>query len=285
MPRLSTRPASAGPEPIDHTTEGEEEEEEEHIPRPPNSWILFRKDCCDRAKLSGEGEGKPQKVLSKEYGAQWKKAPKAVRAYYDKKAKEALEEHKRKYPKYKYRPGPPKYKDGVKIAPPAPRKKRGPRKKAVALVMEADVGGSRNEKGDEVYGGSSRYLSQEEYPDPELQATFHDQGSPAARSSDEVMLLPVEKLYRAPDADLGSAGDPSSSMSYVEVLQPYGSPSSPEHVYDEAAALELVDQPESSDSYTGLFSPYASPSSPENEHALAEMEDLFIQYDQPEETA
>ena len=231
-------PASAGPEPTTLDIDPqltlqfqleqveEEEEKEEHIPRPPNSFILFRRDCCLRNKAQAGPDDAPQsqKVLSRTYSELWKAASPAVRAHYKRKAAEALAAHKAKYPHYKYRPGPPKRKNGVRVAPPAPPKKRARRKKDVgeeaftpapakkrtrrkkdvveeaftplppaaaaavaAVVMvpstTTEVGWEQSNQGIQ---GSSTDVPRGQYPDHELQTTFHDQGCQAPEVSEEV---------------------------------------------------------------------------------------------------
>ncbi|KAF6762445.1 hypothetical protein DFP72DRAFT_1060693 [Ephemerocybe angulata] len=113
---------------------GKEKEEEKKIPRPANSFILFRKAFCAdmKSKLKsdasigadtqpkdedaandkdGDGdEAKPlpllrvQSDVSKEAGKRWRALLPHERALWDAKAVEAKEEHKRKYPGYRYRP-------------------------------------------------------------------------------------------------------------------------------------------------------------------------------------
>ncbi|KAF5336918.1 hypothetical protein D9611_002864 [Ephemerocybe angulata] len=116
---------------------GKEKEEEKKIPRPANSFILFRKAFCAdmKSKLKsdasigadtqpkdedaandkdGDGDGgdeakplpllKVQSDVSKEAGKRWRALLPHERALWDAKAVEAKEEHKRKYPGYRYRP-------------------------------------------------------------------------------------------------------------------------------------------------------------------------------------
>ncbi|KAF8186649.1 hypothetical protein BJ912DRAFT_457501 [Pholiota molesta] len=76
---------------------------ENHIPRPPNAFILFRSSFIKSQHVSTEVETN-HSTLSKIIGLTWQNLPEDQRQIWHCKAKEALEEHKRKFPKYAFKP-------------------------------------------------------------------------------------------------------------------------------------------------------------------------------------
>ncbi|KAM5534501.1 hypothetical protein V8D89_011833 [Ganoderma adspersum] len=85
-----------------------EEQEQEHIPRPPNRFILYRVHAWKERLAQLERDNAPQTMTSAAFaqyiGPIWRSEPKEVRAFWEAKAKEAKREHKAKYPNYVYRP-------------------------------------------------------------------------------------------------------------------------------------------------------------------------------------
>lgn len=76
---------------------------EDHIPRPPNAFILFRSSFIKGHHVSTEVETN-HSTLSKIIGLTWKNLPNDERLFWHAKAKAALDEHKRKFPQYAFRP-------------------------------------------------------------------------------------------------------------------------------------------------------------------------------------
>ncbi|CDO71049.1 hypothetical protein BN946_scf184844.g53 [Trametes cinnabarina] len=76
---------------------------ENHIPRPPNAFILFRSSFIKNQHVSSEVETN-HSTLSKIIGLTWQNLPHEERQFWHTKAKVALEEHKRKFPQYAFRP-------------------------------------------------------------------------------------------------------------------------------------------------------------------------------------
>lgn len=70
------------------------------IPRPPNSWILYRSDKIREYNASlPEGASKAtQAYLSKHFAEMWKKESDDVRADYERQAEAVRDEHELKYP-------------------------------------------------------------------------------------------------------------------------------------------------------------------------------------------
>ncbi|CAG8840259.1 41755_t:CDS:2, partial [Gigaspora margarita] len=74
-------------------------------PRPPNAFILYRRD--KQSKIVAANEGISNNEVSKEIGILWRNEPLEVKILWQKLAEEAKLEHMRKYPEYKYRPHRP----------------------------------------------------------------------------------------------------------------------------------------------------------------------------------
>ncbi|KAJ3237202.1 hypothetical protein HDU78_004226 [Chytriomyces hyalinus] len=82
-----------------------------HTPRPPNSFIIYRKE--KHAELMSQSTGTStlnNNVISKIVGTMWKQEPPEIKARYAAKAQEEKRIHMLKHPDYKYRPkkAPPK---------------------------------------------------------------------------------------------------------------------------------------------------------------------------------
>ena len=74
-----------------------------HIPRPPNAFILFRSSFIKSQHVSSEVETN-HSTLSKIIGITWQNMPHEERQFWHSKAKIAQAEHKRKFPDYAFRP-------------------------------------------------------------------------------------------------------------------------------------------------------------------------------------
>ncbi|THH00118.1 hypothetical protein EW026_g2373 [Hermanssonia centrifuga] len=74
-----------------------------HIPRPPNAFILFRSSFIKNQHVSSDVETN-HSTLSKIIGLTWQNLPHEERQIWHSKAKIALEDHKRKFPQYAFRP-------------------------------------------------------------------------------------------------------------------------------------------------------------------------------------
>ncbi|KIJ59993.1 hypothetical protein HYDPIDRAFT_139999 [Hydnomerulius pinastri MD-312] len=85
---------------------------EDHIPRPPNAFILFRSSFIKSQHVSTEVETN-HSTLSKIIGLTWQNMPHDERQVWHAKAKKALEEHRKKWPQYAFRPSHTKAKGGT----------------------------------------------------------------------------------------------------------------------------------------------------------------------------
>jgi hypothetical protein len=74
-----------------------------HIPRPPNAFILFRSSFIKSQHVSAEVETN-HSTLSKIIGMTWQNLPDEQRQAWHEKARIALTEHRKKFPKYTFRP-------------------------------------------------------------------------------------------------------------------------------------------------------------------------------------
>ncbi|KAK0469317.1 uncharacterized protein EV420DRAFT_1757106 [Desarmillaria tabescens] len=75
-----------------------------YIPRPPNAFILFRSAFIRSQRISGRVEGN-HSTLSKIIGMYWRALTNEEKQEWEAKAKVALEEHRRRYPDWRFRPG------------------------------------------------------------------------------------------------------------------------------------------------------------------------------------
>ncbi|KAK0486673.1 hypothetical protein EDD18DRAFT_670977 [Armillaria luteobubalina] len=75
-----------------------------HIPRPPNAFILFRSSFIKSQHVSTDVETN-HSTLSKIIGMTWQGLPEGERQVWHDKARAALDEHRRRFPGYAFRPG------------------------------------------------------------------------------------------------------------------------------------------------------------------------------------
>ncbi|KAH6902138.1 hypothetical protein BKA70DRAFT_674657 [Coprinopsis sp. MPI-PUGE-AT-0042] len=85
---------------------------ENHIPRPPNAFILFRSSFIKSQHVSTSVETN-HSTLSKIIGMTWKNMSETERQVWHAKAKVEQEEHRRKFPKYAFKPQQTKSKGGT----------------------------------------------------------------------------------------------------------------------------------------------------------------------------
>ncbi|KAE9404690.1 hypothetical protein BT96DRAFT_813151, partial [Gymnopus androsaceus JB14] len=74
-----------------------------HIPRPPNAFILFRSAFIRSRKISSSIEGN-HSTLSKIIGQVWRGLPEPERKEWEEKARIAQEEHRMRYPDWRFSP-------------------------------------------------------------------------------------------------------------------------------------------------------------------------------------
>ncbi|MBW0460473.1 hypothetical protein O181_000188 [Austropuccinia psidii MF-1] len=116
-------------------TNKKEDNDEERLPRPPNSWILYRSDKI--IQMRALNHGLAQSVLSKEIAARWHNEDPEVKKEYEKKAEIIKAEHAIKYPHYKYNPRRKKQAQNNKEHDQTPEAKaRKPRKSSKTSSIE-----------------------------------------------------------------------------------------------------------------------------------------------------
>jgi hypothetical protein len=116
---------------------------DDHIPRPPNAFILFRSSFIKGQHVPTEVETN-HSTLSKIIGLTWKNLPNDERQLWHSRARTALDEHKRKFPQYAFRPTQGRGKGG-----PEKRKVRevGPKDhKRCAKIAELLVEGKKGQE-------------------------------------------------------------------------------------------------------------------------------------------
>ncbi|KAJ7903654.1 hypothetical protein B0H14DRAFT_3421844 [Mycena olivaceomarginata] len=94
-----------------------------HIPRPPNAFILFRSSFIKSQSVSTEVETN-HSTLSKIIGLTWKNLPPEEREIWHAKATDAVAEHKRNFPTYAFRPKHPRGKKANPDGTPSPKKRK-----------------------------------------------------------------------------------------------------------------------------------------------------------------
>ncbi|CAG8670484.1 32147_t:CDS:1, partial [Racocetra persica] len=77
-----------------------------HLPRPQNSFLLFRKDYNERMRLSSRNKSKKlsAKTISENAKLEWSQQSPIVKNFFKVLAKEADKRHKQMFPNYKYQP-------------------------------------------------------------------------------------------------------------------------------------------------------------------------------------
>ncbi|KAL1945257.1 hypothetical protein VTO73DRAFT_2108 [Trametes versicolor] len=75
-----------------------------HIPRPPNSFILWRAAFCKDQTDKVTGKHIPQSIISKSAGPIWASLPAAQKNFWVNEAKKAKLAHMAQYPEYKFQP-------------------------------------------------------------------------------------------------------------------------------------------------------------------------------------
>ncbi|KAK7064654.1 HMG box domain-containing protein [Favolaschia claudopus] len=79
---------------------------EDHIPRPPNPFICFRSEYCEKNKLRGAAEIRDHREVSRLAGVAWRALSLPEKKKYEDIAREKKSIHAQMYPGYSYTPGP-----------------------------------------------------------------------------------------------------------------------------------------------------------------------------------
>lgn len=92
-----THPMSSTPAPVEEPADGK-------IPRPPNSWILYRADMSQALAAQNPGSSRSQADISKIISDMWKSINPDLKAEYERRAELKKIQHAEKYPNYRYNP-------------------------------------------------------------------------------------------------------------------------------------------------------------------------------------
>ena len=190
----------------------------DHIPRPPNAFMLFRSDfwAKEKNKITVERD---HRMISRIAGLEWNKLSEAQRAPYRGMAERAKQQHAQLYPNYKYTPV-------FKKEKPVPRRKGARRYPGVARASEEDY------EGDTLADWPK---SEENEDDPPVRTPRPRKPASRvwARKSHAASRLPTPET-RSPS--------PVSSMSEDDHIT--SEPSTPELTFSpEPAKMEIDDSP------------------------------------------
>ncbi|KAJ7659962.1 hypothetical protein B0H17DRAFT_1212765 [Mycena rosella] len=122
LPPLVDAPDAPPLSPPPRRTVHTRKKSDNHIPRPPNAFILFRSSFIKSQRVSTEVETN-HSTLSKIIGMTWKNLPEDERQVWRHKAMDAVAEHKRNFPTYAFRPKHTRAKKGDADGP-QPKGKR-----------------------------------------------------------------------------------------------------------------------------------------------------------------
>ena len=92
-----THPMPSTPAPVDEPADGK-------IPRPPNSWILYRADMSQALAAQNPSSSRSQADISKIISDMWKAIHPDLKAEYERRAELKKIQHAAKYPNYRYNP-------------------------------------------------------------------------------------------------------------------------------------------------------------------------------------
>ncbi|KAG5640643.1 hypothetical protein DXG03_007696 [Asterophora parasitica] len=110
----------------------------EHIPRPPNRFIIYRADIAPTLPPPADGQPRTQGEISRLISERWESEPSEVKAEYERRAQVKKYEHQAKYPNYKYQPKPKAVREKERrMGLEAPRKRRRARAKKKAGLPSA----------------------------------------------------------------------------------------------------------------------------------------------------
>lgn len=235
-----------------------------HIPRPPNAFILFRSSFIKSQHVSTEVETN-HSTLSKIIGLTWQNLPDDERKVWHAKAKVALDEHKRKFPQYAFRPLHTKAKGGTEK-----RKVRevGPKDlKRCAKIAELLVEGKKGQELDAAIQEFDKYHVPEivtRFEAPITEKTFqHTAASPAIDSEAEYdsdsPKFSRRSGSRSPSKALSRSPSSKSSSRRAKRSESPGPPPpliDPEHAAEHFRAMHGLMYPQGLQDFSQIQSPF-----------------------------
>ncbi|KAG7450731.1 uncharacterized protein BT62DRAFT_1001522 [Guyanagaster necrorhizus] len=137
-----------------------------HIPRPLNSYFIFRKDIIDKKIITKDTEN-DSRHLSRIIGELWNNLSSEEKECYDRRAEDEKIKHQDRYPNYVYQPRkrttPPKKRNAKRNSPEDINRSKG-----VAHLLSAGKTGSDLE-------GAVKQMSATPQPQPQPQAEVEPQ--------------------------------------------------------------------------------------------------------------
>jgi HMG (high mobility group) box len=183
---------------------------ENHIPRPPNAFILFRSSFIKNRHVS-TGVETNHSTLSKIIGLTWQNLPNDEREVWHRKAKQAEEQHRRRFPEYAFRPLHKRKEASSK------RKVRevGPKdEKRCAKIAELLVQGKKGKELDDAVKEFDKYHVPEivtRFEAPITEESFQVASSGKVRVKEEE----TESIPRSRSSSARRSRGPSSTGSYM----------------------------------------------------------------------
>ncbi|EIN11947.1 hypothetical protein PUNSTDRAFT_142151 [Punctularia strigosozonata HHB-11173 SS5] len=204
----------------DHGADGDQPKQN-HIPRPPNAWILYRKHMAAmlrQQRLDTPGERPlPQSMASKEIAERWRKESYEVKSQFERLAEIEKHKHAMQYPDYRFQP-----------------QSKEQRERQKQLEKEA----KQREREAARKAAKKRRTNPPTNPQP--QALYHTLAYPAtagaSTSGMQLQLPPTSSMLSAPSAM------PSGVSFVIPTLQPPEDPYGPYGSTPPLAAAELFNE-------------------------------------------
>jgi hypothetical protein len=195
---------------------------EKKVPRPKNAFIIFRQEFVKHSK--SYRTGMKQQELSQAAGVAWKALPDSQKAYWNMKADEEREEHKKKHPLYRYTPTRRSQKLKPKVDE-VTSSEAATMESLVAFITARVLSGQTS-----TAQGSAVAQPQPQQPQPQSQPCAQPSpASTASRSSTSSPLyVPPSLAWQQPLMSMSTSPSPSASEQAVRAMcQPTPSPSVP----------------------------------------------------------
>ncbi|KAG6886256.1 hypothetical protein C0993_006666 [Termitomyces sp. T159_Od127] len=200
------------------------------IPRPPNSWILYRSDMVALLAPPPPGTTRSQADVSRIISAMWKTEKPEVKAEYERRAEVKKLEHAAMYPNYRYMPKSKELKEELRKAKEERRKKKNKRdsgQDASGSSRPRDIPYTSHGHPFLLPPDSSQYI--QGGPSPPMSAAGSPSPEPAQAPQHIVSL--DERVYK-PDAH--SQGENSYYRQHSATSQPVHEHSAPQHLIHSA---------------------------------------------------
>ncbi|KAG5637230.1 hypothetical protein H0H81_005352 [Sphagnurus paluster] len=233
--------------------------EPESIPRPPNSWILYRSDMVAIMPPPPPGTTRSQGDVSRLISRMWKNETPEVRAEYERRAEVKKVEHAAMYPNYRYMPKTKEYKEELKKSKAKGRGKK--REESQALDAGTSSGSGRSAQ------SFMPLTSHATFPFPMVDANLYGQGGPSPPMSYADSPSPEPSTPSPPvdSANQRVSGNATATQPSRSHYRPHTATTQnptpfpmPQHVYQPAApqpatAFSFAANAPQNDSTTGVY--------------------------------